>query len=134
MTIREAACGCGQLRVQCGGEPHRRSMCHCLACQRRTGSAFGVQVWYRAEQISGISGEARQYSRLGDSGKPIVFHFCPTCGSTVYWKAEVRPGSVAIAVGAFADPQWPAPDISVYEGFRHRWVQVDPALPMKREN
>src|SRR5512137_2740982 len=105
MTIREATCSCGQIRVRCDGEPHRRSMCHCLACQRRTGSAFGVQVWYRPEQITEISGDARQYSRVGDSGKAVVFNFCPSCGSTVYWRAAMVPNAVAVAVGAFADPE-----------------------------
>ena len=134
MAIREAACSCGQLRIRCDGEPHRRSMCHCLACQRRTGSVFAVQVWYRTDQIEVVSGEARQHTRLGDSGKPIAFHFCPSCGSTVYWEAAVVPGSVAVAVGAFADPAWPPPSVSVYERSRHRWSQVDPALPMERDD
>jgi len=133
MAIREAACSCGQLRIRCEGEPYRRSMCHCLACQRRTGSVFGVQARYRSEQIKEVSGQESQYSRVGDSGQTVVFHFCPNCGSTVYWKAVADPDSVAVAVGAFADPEWPAPKFSVYENRRHAWVSIDPNVPMEHD-
>ena len=40
MTTHHAECSCGQLQVDADGDPVRISMCHCLACQRRTGSAF----------------------------------------------------------------------------------------------
>ena len=34
------------------------------------------------------------------------------------------PGFVAVPVGAFADPQFPAPRISVFERRRHHWVDL----------
>jgi hypothetical protein len=51
MTNHEAACSCGQLRLICQDDPVRVSMCHCLECQRRTGSTFGVQAWFMREQV-----------------------------------------------------------------------------------
>lgn len=126
MTTRDAACQCGQLRVTCTGEPVRVSMCHCFACQRRTGSVFGVQARFRADQVE-IFGESREYVRTGDSGLPIVQRFCPECGATVWWTLERDAGLVAVAVGAFADPAFPAPRVAVYEDCRHPWAQL-PAL------
>src|SRR3954447_25463104 len=87
MTDREAACSCGQLRLTCVGEPARVSMCHCLSCQRRTGSTFSVQAWYPRGQIRPQQGIARQYVRVADSGRTVRFSFCPDCGSTMYWEA-----------------------------------------------
>ena len=52
VTVRRAACSCGQLRLSAEGEPIRVSVCQCLACQRRTGSAFGVQAGFDAEQVT----------------------------------------------------------------------------------
>jgi hypothetical protein len=50
-----------------------------------------------------------QFARSSDDGKAVAFRFCPVCGSTVYWEAERRPDLIAVAVGAFADPGFPAP-------------------------
>jgi hypothetical protein len=121
--MREASCSCGQLRVAVEGEPVRISACHCLACQKRTGSTFGVQARYAREQVK-IEGRASQYERVADSGNALRFHFCPECGSTVYWELGALPAFIAVAVGAFADPSFPAPAFSVYEARRHHWVDV----------
>src|SRR5262245_19009948 len=102
MITRHAACSCGQLRVTARGEPVRLSMCHCLECQRRTGSPFGVQARFRRDQVT-VEGRATEFTRVGDSGNRITFRFCPECGSTVYWTGEAFPDVVAIAIGAFAD-------------------------------
>jgi hypothetical protein len=121
MTSRRAACCCGQLRLACEGEPIRVSICHCLACQQRTGSVYGVQARYRRDQVT-IEGRATEYVRVGDEGNAITFRFCPVCGSTVYWQLSGDPELIAIAVGAFADPQFPAPQRSVYNVRRHAWA------------
>jgi hypothetical protein len=121
MTSRRAACCCGQLRLTCAGEPIRVSICHCLACQQRTGSVFGTQARYHRDQVT-IEGRATEFLRIGDEGNAITFRFCPVCGSTVYWQLSGDPELIAVAVGAFADPQFPAPQRSVYNTRRHAWA------------
>jgi hypothetical protein len=123
MTSRRASCNCGALSVVCEGEPVRVSMCHCLACQKRTGSAFGVQARWPAERVR-VEGRASEWVRIGDEGSEITFRFCPTCGATVYYDLDAMPGSVAVAVGAFADPSFPAPTFSVYEARKHAWLTL----------
>src|SRR5262245_50442720 len=100
MTNRLASCSCGQLTAQVAGEPVRVSICHCLACQRRTGSVFGEQARFRREDVS-LAGESTQYVRVGDEGTRATFHFCPRCGATVYWEMEAFKEYLAIPVGAF---------------------------------
>lgn len=128
--IHVAACNCGELTVTCEDEPARVSMCHCIACQRRTGSVFSTQAWFKQQQISTISGQSLEFTRKADSGGSLTFHFCPKCGSTLYWEAELFPGMIAVAVGAFADSAFPAPTHSVWERRRHPWVVFlsDPAV------
>src|SRR5258707_11015386 len=123
MTIRHAACNCGQLRLTCEGEPVRISTCHCLECQRRTGAVLSNQAWFERRQVTSITGNSTQFKRSADSGKSIIFQFCPICGSTVYLEAEGFPGLLAVAVGSFADSDFPAPKHSVLEKKRHRLVQ-----------
>ena len=123
MTSHDATCSCGQLRVTAEGEPVRISICHCLACQRRTGSAFGIQARFPAERVH-VEGRSSEYVRVSDDGEERRFHFCPECGATVYYHLPSQPGLVAVPIGAFADPSFPPPRVSVYESRRHPWVVV----------
>ncbi|WP_411781996.1 GFA family protein [Bradyrhizobium sp. UFLA01-814] len=118
---RVATCACGQLRVTCQGEPLNVSLCHCLECQKRTGSTYGVAAFFARADVA-AQGEAREYSRIGGSGSTVVFRFCPNCGSSVYWEPGRAPDLIGVAVGAFADPDFPAPSQSVFTQRRHAWV------------
>jgi hypothetical protein len=122
MPTRHASCSCGQLRVTTEGEPVRISICHCHACQQRTGSVFGYQARWPRDQVE-ISGESREWVRhADDDGEERRFQFCPACGSTVYYLNAASPDLVAVAVGNFADGSFPPPTVSVWEDRRHPWV------------
>jgi len=131
MATREAACHCGQLRLEVEGDPFVVSMCHCLACQRRTGSAFGMQAAFRPDQVQ-VHGRYSDYTRISDEGdsKEHAFHFCPECGSTVYYYRKSDPARTGVRVGAFADPTFPPPMASGFEEYAHPWVSNIAALPM----
>ncbi len=121
--IRQASCRCGQLTVTCQGEPVRVSVCHCFACQKRSGSAFAVQARWPDEQVQ-IEGRSSIWVRTADSGHKATYQFCPDCGSTMAYVIEGWPGVTAIPVGAFADLDFPAPKHSVYENRKHVWVDI----------
>jgi len=122
-TTRHAACSCGHLQVEVEGDPVRISVCHCLACQRRTGSAFGAQARWPAERTR-ITGSHTDWERISDHGEPRTFSFCPGCGSTVFYTSASQPDVVAVALGAFADPSFPAPRFSVWEERKHAWIEL----------
>jgi hypothetical protein len=127
MPTRIASCSCGQLTAEVTGEPVRISICHCLACQRRTGGPFAEQARYPREHVT-VSGTSTEFARAGDEGPGAKFHFCPTCGATVYYELldPQMSAFLAIPVGAFADPDFPTPRVSVYEGRKHKWVIPPP--------
>ncbi|HUN41330.1 MAG TPA: GFA family protein [Acetobacteraceae bacterium] len=121
---RIAQCCCGSLRAAVTGEPEFVAACHCMECQRRTGAPFGVSCYFPKSQVR-TNGSSKIYLRGSDSGRKIELHFCPDCGSTVYWYAEFVPDLIGIAVGAFTDPCMPSPTVSVWETTRHPWVTFD---------
>lgn len=121
---RQASCACGQLSVQVQGEPLGVGVCHCLACQRRTGSVFSTLASYAAPYV--VNGEATEFVRVGDAGATFRFRFCPVCGSTVFHTEDGDAHSVSVAVGAFGDPRFSAPEVSVYECRKHPWVKLPP--------
>jgi hypothetical protein len=120
---RAATCRCGQLTATCTGEPVRISVCHCLDCQQRSGSAFAVQARFPAEQVT-ITGDYKTYTHIADSGNAADFGFCPTCGATLFYTGGGFADLVAIPVGAFADPAFPPPRFSVWEERKHQWVEI----------
>jgi hypothetical protein len=130
MNTRRASCSCGQLQLTIEGEPSRIAMCHCLECQRRTGAVISNQARFRLDQVS-LAGKTTAWMRTAESGNAMTYHFCPTCGSTVFWENEGFPGHITVAIGNFADPAFPAPTIAVWEETGHPWVSLPPDTPPK---
>jgi hypothetical protein len=124
---RTAQCHCGDLRVVVAGKPEWVNLCHCKACQHRTGSVVHTGAYFMAAAVM-VTGDSRVYARPADSGYEIRFHFCPRCGSNVYWQASRFPQHYGIAVGCFADPSFPAPSFSVWEESMHRWLETPRAI------
>jgi hypothetical protein len=98
-------------------------MCHCLECQRRTGAVLGTQARFRRDQVT-VAGQATAWKRRAESGNELTFHFCPICGSTVYWEGTGFPEFIAVSIGNFADPNFPEPTIEVWEQSRHAWLTL----------
>lgn len=123
---RTASCVCGQLQIEVQGETLGTGVCHCFACQRRTGSVFAALAGFAGPYR--VSGVATEYERTGDAGSRATFRFCPICGSTVFHTETGNDREVLVAVGAFADPSFPPPQDSVYDCRRHPWVQLPPGI------
>jgi hypothetical protein len=84
-----------------------------------------MQAGFKAEQVE-VSGRYGDYSRISDEAdrKEHVFHFCPECGSQVFYTEPDEPDLVVVSVGAFADPSFPPPTESGYDSRRHSWVEL----------
>ncbi|KTE31403.1 MULTISPECIES: GFA family protein [unclassified Sphingopyxis] len=134
MISRIARCHCGDIELTCVGEPRKISMCHCLECQRRTGSAFSIAVFYQREKVSVERGDPHSFERQSASGRPVKFHFCARCGSNLYWLPDRMPHLVGVAAGAFADPDFPMPDQSVWTRDKHGWLALPECMAQHDAN
>jgi hypothetical protein len=121
--VVKAQCQCGQLWAELPGPTPAVIACHCIDCQRRSGSPFGVLAYYPADQVA-MLGEARRFERPTAGGGVFDSFFCPDCGSTVFARTGKHPTMIGVAVGAIADPAFPAPVRSVWERSRHHWVTI----------
>lgn len=140
MSERTAQCACGRLQVRTSGEPEQVLACHCEFCQRRSGSAYPVVAWFDRSQVMETIGESHVYNGLeidgvgGAAGQGTSYHFCPTCGSTVFWTfdtipdvipaeyAETMARVVVVPVGAFADPGFPPPQAHLFPELTPTWL------------
>ena len=132
MATRTSRCNCGQLSLAYDGpDPARVSVCQCYECQRRTGTMYSVQTRLPKDQVT-IEGRSTTGTFPSDSGKPVTYrscdsggatyHFCPECGSTVYWEISIAPDFVGVGVGGFTDPTFPPPVISGFEAYGAPWA------------
>ena len=121
---RHASCHCGKLVLCCTGEPAKVSLCHCFDCQRRTGSLFSVAAFFPRDKVAVVSGSAKAFDRPSASGFDVVFHFCPECGSSLWWEPARLPHLTGVAAGAFEDPGFPMPEQAVWAEHRHVWLDL----------
>ena len=117
---RTAACCCGAASIAVEGEPDVNGVCHCADCKRRTGSAFGWQVYFPDTRIVGRTGELTRYA-VGDPPSQERW-FCAACGSTLWWKSGFLPGHTGIAAGNFGETPLPEPRLRIGEDTRCAWV------------
>jgi hypothetical protein len=128
--MRRATCSCGALSIETRGEPARVLICSCTQCQKRTGSVYGVSAYFREADIASRTGAASVFTRKGESGKTLTFNFCPVCGSSLHWTAELLPGLVGVACGAFeAGDALPDPDGAFWLQHKADWVPMPDDIP-----
>ncbi len=131
---RIAECACGQLRVTVQGDPFTVAVCSCTYCQKRTGSAFGMSSYFEKEdQLISIEGDHKGFRRTSQRGRWFEHHFCPECGSTVFWYGEMLPDKIGIAAGSFTDPDFPAPEAAVWDGTRYKWIEFPASVETYEE-
>jgi hypothetical protein len=124
-----AACLCGQLAITVNGQPDMTIACNCFKCQQRTGAPFGVGAYYRRDAVVAIDGNSKEFGRVAESGRGLTNHFCPDCGTTVYWNLEMRPDHLGISAGCFADPELAVPARTIWTENKHHWVTFPDDLP-----
>jgi hypothetical protein len=124
---RLAQCHCGSLRATTSGDPILVNMCHCKACQRRTGAVASHGAAFARTQVR-IEGSSKVFERDGQAGRKVRFYFCPECGTSLHWETGLRPDWYILAVGAFADPDFPASSASIYEESKHTWTRLPDSM------
>ena len=120
MTEHRASCQCGAVQVASSADPDFTMVCNCKACQKKTGAAFGGGAYFKKTDAQ-ISGDTWTYARKADTGRELVNHFCPNCGTTVYWTLEMRPDHIGVGVGSF-DTDLPRPVRVIWAKEKHDWV------------
>jgi hypothetical protein len=122
--IIEGGCNCRAIRYQCEGEPLGVAQCHCCNCQRQSGSAFSVNLVFRASAVS-HSGDLAEY-RDDDtfSGNSVLRRFCATCGSPIFSQSSSGTGLIVVKAGTLDDPGSFVPTMSLWETTALPWLET----------
>ena len=126
----EGGCSCGEVRYRLASEPLFVHCCHCLNCQRQTGSAFVINVLIEADRVELLAGEpvVVRVAR-DDAGKHTQKIFrCPTCQVAVF-SQYTRPGVWFVRAGTLDDPSAVAPDVHIFTRSKLPWVALPEDVP-----
>ena len=113
-------CLCGSLRYEAEGEPSAIGKCYCTDCQKESGTGHMTFVAFPADAIK-VSGDARQYVKMGDSGNEVVRVFCPSCGTTITGQPKVLGDVSVIRAGTLDDPSGIVTTFAVYGCSAQAW-------------
>ena len=102
----QGGCFCGKLRYETVGNPVRTAVCHCRYCQLRTGTAFGISVYFNTDQVTFNDAPFQTYSYDTEGGNTGVLTRCANCGTNVSWKMslEALKDTIGIAGGTLTHP------------------------------
>jgi hypothetical protein len=124
----EGGCACGAVRYRLTSEPMFVHCCHCLNCQRQTGSAFVINLLIEADRVELLSGEPEPVDVPRDDGSTQRIHRCPACQVAVfseYGRPEVR----FVRGGTLDEPSSVAPDVHIFTRSKLPWVTLPEDVP-----
>jgi hypothetical protein len=122
-------CACGAVRYRLATAPMFVHCCHCLDCQRQTGSAFVVNALIETDRIEILAGHPKPVQVPTDSGLPHRIFRCPDCGTAVWSEYGGRCAISFVRVGTLDDPTALAPDVHIYTRSKQPWVALPETIP-----
>ena len=125
---REGGCSCGEIRYRLTSEPLFTNCCHCLNCQRQTGSAFVINVLIESDRVELLAGEPQQVDVPRDDGSTQQVFRCPTCNVVVF-SHYGHPGVRFVRAGTLDDPASIAPDAHIFTRSKLPWVLLPESTP-----
>ena len=129
---REGGCSCGAVRYRLTSEPLFVHCCHCLNCQRQTGSAFVVNLLIETDRVEPLAGEPQAVDVPRDDGNPQTIYRCPACQVAVFSR-YTNDGFRFVRGGTLDDPADVTPDVHIYTRSKVGWVTLPDGVPAFEE-
>ena len=125
---REGGCACGEVRYRLESEPLFVHCCHCLNCQRQTGSAFVVNVLIETDRVELLLGSPQPVDAPRDDGSAQRIFRCPTCQVAVFSQYS-RPEVRFVRAGTLDQPSSVTPDVHIFTRSKLSWVTLPESVP-----
>jgi hypothetical protein len=125
----EGGCSCGAVRYRLTSAPMIVHCCHCLDCQRQTGSGFVINAMIETDRIERLSGEPEPVSMPTDSGRPHHIYRCPKCQTAVWSDYGGRPALRFVRVGTLDEPSALSPDVHIFTRSKLPWLRLPDDVP-----
>ena len=120
-------CACGAIRYSIAGEPLFSNHCQCRDCQRESGGAHGSYATFARAGVT-LTGDAKHWDMVADSGNVKTRGFCTQCGVAVYMTFAAHPGVFTIRAGSLDEPARYKPQVVTFAARGHNWDQIESSL------
>ena len=127
-TTLEGGCSCGEIRYALTSDPLVIHCCHCLNCQRQTGSAFVINALIESDRVELLGGEPHRVDVPRDDGSTQKIYRCPTCQIAVY-SDYGRPDIRFVRAGTLDDPSRVTPDVHIFTRSKREWITLPDSFP-----
>ena len=124
----QGGCGCGAIRYSVTSEPLISYLCHCTECQRRTSSAFGLNLQVTEDNFVIEKGTPASRTRTAASGNDLALNFCGDCGTPLFSVPGARPTIRVIYAGALDDPSWVPVKLHIWADSALPWAIPDDGI------
>ena len=128
MAAGEGGCSCRTVRYRLTSEPMFVHCCHCLNCQRQTGSAFVINLLIEADRVTVVADEPVAVDAPRDDGSVQRVHRCPACQVAVFSEYSAR-GVLFVRGGTLDDPSSVEPDVHIFTRSKVPWVALPEGVP-----
>ena len=128
VSSREGGCSCGAVRYRLASDPLFVHCCHCLNCQRQTGSAFVVNLLIEADRVELVAGAPEAVDVPRDDGSKQKIHRCPECEVALF-SDYGRPAVLFVRAGTLDDPRAVEPDVHIFTRSKVGWVALPESTP-----
>lgn len=132
MSGLEGGCGCGDLRYRLTSSPMFVHCCHCLNCQRQTGTAFVLNMLIEASRVEVLGGSPTAVPVPRENGLHRIFR-CPKCQVAVWSEYGGRSEVLFVRAGTLDDPASVSPDVHIYTRSKLPWVTLPASVPAFEE-
>jgi hypothetical protein len=127
-ALREGGCACGSVRYRLASDPLFIHCCHCLSCQRQTGSAFAINLIVEADRLKLLSAAAEPVEVSRDDGGTQRIFRCPSCQVAVFSEYG-RPELRYVRAGTLDLPSGVTPDVHIFTRSKVSWISIPDSMP-----
>jgi hypothetical protein len=128
----EGGCSCGAVRYRLTSEPLFTHCCHCLNCQRQTGSAFVINLLIEADRVELLAGDPQPGDVPRDDGSTQRIYRCADCQIAVFSEYG-RPEIKFVRGGTLDEPSQVEPDVHIYTRSKVPWISLPTSAPAFEE-
>ena len=128
-VTREGGCSCREVRYRLASPPMFVHCCHCLNCQKHTGSAFVINMLIEAARVELLGGAPQPVEMPLNGGSPNTIFRCSTCRVAVWSVYGGRSQILFVRGGTLDDPSSIAPDVHIYTRSKLPWVRLPEGAP-----
>ena len=125
----DGGCFCGAVRYRMTSKPMFVHCCHCLDCQRQTGSAFALNALIEADRVQILSGAPVAVTVPTDSGRPHDIYRCPKCQTALWSDYGRRKVLLFVRSGTLEKPSALKPDVHIFTRSKQPWIGLPADTP-----